>query len=173
MRPLTLTDGHVVLREWTDADVCAMSELFDEPAVAYRTPLASPFDEAAATAYLAAVRRARADGTRLHLAITRDGGAPLGEVLLGVAEGALGYAVGAAHRGRGLATRATRLLAGHAHDVLGLRRVVLRIEPGNAASEAVAHAAGFRLTDEAPETVRGKGRTHTLLTWVHEAPAAP
>ncbi|OKK06401.1 hypothetical protein AMK26_10255 [Streptomyces sp. CB03234] len=168
--PLTLTDGQIVLREWTDADVPAMTALFDEPAVAYRTPLASPFDEAAARAYLTMIRRTRADGTRLHLAITENGGAPLGEVLLGLVQGALGYAVGAAHRGQGLASRATRLLTGHAHAVLGLPRVILQIEPDNAASTAVARAAGFRLTDEPPETVRSNGRTHTLLTWAHDAP---
>ncbi|GAA2513482.1 GNAT family N-acetyltransferase [Streptomyces gobitricini] len=170
--PLALTDGAVVLREWTDADIPAMSELFDEPAVTHRTPLASPFDEAAATAYLTMIRRTRADGTRLHLAITEDGGAPLGEVLLGTVQGAVGYAVGAAYRGRGLATRATRLLTGHAHEALGLRRVILRIEPDNRASAAVARAAGFRLTGEPPETVRSNGRTHALLTWAHECPAA-
>ncbi|MGA5411764.1 GNAT family N-acetyltransferase [Streptomyces lavendulocolor] len=170
--PLTLTDGRIVLREWTDADVPAMSELFDDPAVAHRTPLASPFDEAAAAAYLATIRRTRADGTRLHLAITEDGGAPLGEVLLGVVQGAVGYAVGAAHRGRGLATRATRLLTAHAHEALGLPRVILQIEPGNTASEAVARAAGFRPTGEPPETAQSNGRTHPLLTWAHDAPAA-
>ncbi|MDN3296997.1 GNAT family N-acetyltransferase [Streptomyces ficellus] len=168
--PVTLTDGDLVLREWTDADLPAMVELFDEPAVAYRTPLASPFDEAAAAAYLAMIRRTRADGSRLHLAITRNGGAPLGEVLLSTGQGAIGYAVGAAHRGQGLASRATRLLTAHAHRVLGLPRVVLQIEPDNTASTAVARAAGFRLTDEAPETARSNGRTHTLLTWAHEAP---
>lgn len=171
MGSLTLTDGDLVLREWTDADVPAMAGLFDEPAVAYRTPLASPFDEAAAAAYLAMIRRTRADGTRLHLAITREGGAPLGEVLLSLTHGALGYAVGAPHRGRGLASRATRLLTAHAHEVLGLPRVILQIEPDNTASTAVARAAGFRLTDEPPETVQSNGRTHTLLTWTHDAPA--
>ncbi|MFF8287897.1 GNAT family N-acetyltransferase [Streptomyces sp. NPDC016309] len=170
--PASLTDGHLVLREWTDADLPAMSELFDEPDVAQRTPLASPFDRAAATAYLAMIRRTRADGTRLHLAITEHGGPPLGEVLLGVGQGAIGYAVGAAHRGRGLAAGATRLLTRHAHEVLGLPRVVLLIEPDNTASAAVARAAGFRLTAEPPVTVRGNGRTHPLLTWAHTAPAA-
>lgn len=172
MSSLTLTDGDLVLREWTDEDLPAMSELFDEPSVAYRTPLASPFDEAAAAAYLTMIRRTRADGTRLHLAITKDGGTPLGEVLLSLTHGALGYAVGAAHRGQGLASRATRLLTGHAHEVLGLARVILQIEPDNAASAAVAHAAGYRLTGEPPETVCSNGRTHTLLTWAHDAPPA-
>ncbi|RST18447.1 N-acetyltransferase [Streptomyces sp. WAC05374] len=168
---MILTDGPLGLREWTDADLPVMSRLFDDPAVAYRTPLATPFDEAAAAAYLAMIRRTRAEGTRLHLAITEDGGAPLGEVLLSLSDGALGYAVGAAHRGRGLAARATRLLTGHAHGALGLSRVVLRIEPDNAASVAVARAAGFRLTGEPPATVRSNGRAHTLLTWAHHAPA--
>lgn len=168
--PLTLTDGQIVLREWTDADVPAMTALFDEPAVAYRTPLASPFDEAAARAYLTMIRRTRADGTRLHLAITENGGAPLGEVLLGLVQRRPRVRRRRRPPGPWPASRATCLLTGHAHAVLGLPRVILQIEPDNAASTAVARAAGFRLTDEPPETVRSNGRTHTLLTWAHDAP---
>lgn len=165
-QPVRITGDGLVLREWTDADLPVMSELFDDPEVALRSPLASPFDLDAARAYLDMIRRTRAAGRRLHLAVTTDGRAPLGEVLLNVERGTMGYAVGAAHRGRRLAVRAVRLLTAYAQSTLELPRVVLQIEPENAPSVAVARAAGFVLSDEEPEEVARKGRRYVLLSWV-------
>ncbi|MET8624051.1 GNAT family N-acetyltransferase [Kitasatospora sp. NPDC004669] len=45
-------------------------------------------------------------------------------------------------RGRGLATRAVRLVCGYATRT-GAREAVIRVEPGNGASAAVARRAGF------------------------------
>ncbi|MCT9931894.1 GNAT family N-acetyltransferase [Planotetraspora sp. A-T 1434] len=168
-----LTGHGVVLREWTDRDLVAMVGLFDDPAVAYWTPLVSPFDLAAARAYLRRARRARAADERLHLAITTDGHEPRGEVLLsrwvgGEDEASIGYSVGAAHRGQGLAIRAVNVLAEFALTTLGLARVLLEIEPGNAASVAVARGAGFHLTDTPPVEEIEKGRPITLLTWARD-----
>ena len=69
------------------------------------------------------------------MAITADGGRPLGEVLLfgvdaGLKEAELGYLVGAPFRRRGLASGALSLLSGYAHGSLGLSRLLLRIDPG-------------------------------------------
>ncbi|MFM9366981.1 GNAT family N-acetyltransferase [Streptomyces sp. Da 82-17] len=173
--PVVLRGDGLVLREWTEADLPAMTELFDEPGIAHRTPLASPFDLAAARAYLDRARANRAEGTRLQLAVTEDGATPLGEVLLaslGTERPAgavtLGYAIGAAHRGRRLALRATRLLTAYAHDELGLGRLRLQIEADNAASTGVARAAGYRLREDVPTTeVTQKGRTYELQVWEH------
>ncbi|MER6924750.1 GNAT family N-acetyltransferase, partial [Streptomyces spiralis] len=98
---IELSGEGLVLRDWTEADLAAMPELFDHPDIAYWTPIVSPFDEAAARARLDRDRQLRAEGTAILLAITVDGGAPLGEVMLRRApEGTeLGYAVGPAHRG--------------------------------------------------------------------------
>lgn len=165
--PLRITGDGLVLREWTSDDLPVMAELFDDPAVAHRTPLVSPFDEAAARDYLQAIRES--EGKRINLAITTDGLRPLGEILLSLTRCTIGYAVGAAHRGQRLAPRATRLLTEYAHTTLGLPRVLLQIEPDNGPSVAVADRLGFRLTDEEPEHVTGKGgRVYTLLTWAHE-----
>ncbi|MFD6556348.1 GNAT family N-acetyltransferase, partial [Streptomyces sp. NPDC058398] len=72
-----------------------------------------------------------------------------------------------AYRGRGLATRAVRLVADFAHRRVGGRRVVLCIEDGNTASEAVAKATGFVLTDDEPVVRTAKGRDVVLRTWNH------
>lgn len=158
-------DG-LVLREWERGDLAAMVELFDNPEVAYWTPLRSPFDLAAAEAYYDV---ARSDNGRIQLAITTDGEQPLGEVLVSEKTTALGYSIGPKHRGQGLAVRALVLLTTYAHEVIGLPRVILEIEPDNEASSSVARRSGYRLTDEPPKPVTDKGRELTLLTWEHLA----
>ncbi|MFC1420225.1 GNAT family N-acetyltransferase [Streptacidiphilus cavernicola] len=156
--PFRLDGQGLVLREWTDEDLPAMPALFDDPDVARWTPLASPFDAEAARLYLERAREAREAGRRLQLVVTADGGAPLGEVMLMLkdvdGEVEIGYAIGAAHRGRGLAAAGVRLLTELAHDRLGADRVILRIDPDNAPSAAVARAAGFRLADEPPVVIQ-------------------
>ncbi|MGP3773391.1 GNAT family N-acetyltransferase [Streptomyces sp. SDT5-1] len=163
----------LVLRDWGEADLAAMPELFDHPDVAYWTPMASPFDAAAARAQLELCRKRRAEGTSILLAITVDGGAPLGEVMLRrAAEGMeIGYAVGPAHRGQGLAARAVRVMAAYAFEELGASRVILELEAENAASVAVATKTGFRLLDDVP-LIHGeeKGRPYALQTWGLDRP---
>jgi RimJ/RimL family protein N-acetyltransferase len=166
--PLVISSDGLVLREWTDSDVPRMVELFDEPDVARWTPLESPFDSGAATRYLERARTGRSTGQSLQLAVTTDGGLPLGEVLLftaadGTAE--LGYTVGAAHRGQGLAARAVRAAVDYGREALGLTRFVLRIEPANVPSQRVATAAGFCRTADEPVVRENKGRRAELETW--------
>jgi RimJ/RimL family protein N-acetyltransferase len=165
--------GHgLVLRMWRPDDLPAMVDLFDDPDIAYRTPLPSPFDLNAARTYMETARRLYAEGKRIQLAITEEGDdRPLGEVLLNRAGRTIGYGVGAAHRGRRLAVRAVQVMTDYAHAELGFPHVYLEIEPDNGPSGGVARAAGYRLTDKAPESIVDKGRAYTLLTWVHDAPS--
>ncbi|MEW2417010.1 GNAT family N-acetyltransferase [Streptomyces sp. NPDC046866] len=157
----------LVLRDWTEADLAAMPALFDHPDIAYWTPMVSPFDEAAARARLDRDRRLRAEGTAILLAITLDGQAPLGEVMLRRApEGTeIGYAVGPAHRGQGLAVRAVRVMAAYAFEQLGAEQVILELEAENDASVAVAAKAGFSLLDVPLIKGEEKGRPYALQTW--------
>ncbi|MFF1370547.1 GNAT family N-acetyltransferase [Streptomyces virginiae] len=164
---MELTGEGLVLRDWTAADLASMPELFDHPDIAYWTPIVSPFDDAAARNRLERARQLRQEGTALLLAITVDGGAPLGEVMLRRApEGTeLGYALGPAHRGRGLAARAVRVMAAYAFEELGVDRVILELEAENASSVGVATRAGFRLLDVPLITGEEKGRPYALQTW--------
>jgi RimJ/RimL family protein N-acetyltransferase len=129
--PFCLSGEGLVLRDWTDDDLPAMVRLFDDPDVARWTPLASPFDADAAKQYLERSREARTAGRRLQLAVTLDGGAPLGEVMLMFKEGGgeieIGYAIGARHRGQGLSARGVRLLTRFAYASLAARRIIRRI----------------------------------------------
>jgi RimJ/RimL family protein N-acetyltransferase len=168
--PISLTGDGVQLREWRSDDLADLVELLDEPDIARWTPMPSPFDVEAGIAYLKRAQQGRLNGQRIQLAITVDGGKPVGEVLLfgvdsGLKEAELGYLVGAAHRRRGLASKALTLLTGYAQDSLGLRRLVLRIDPGNTASTAVARRCGFRLTGEPPILQEGPHGPSSLDTW--------
>ncbi|WP_412543700.1 GNAT family N-acetyltransferase [Longispora sp. K20-0274] len=168
--PLALDGEGVVLREWDDADLPTMVELFDESEVDVWTPLRSPFDLAAAGEYLGNARRNRLAGDGIQLAITSGGPAALGEVLLFRAgadspDGELAYAVGAAHRRRGLAGRAVRLITGYALGDLGMPRVILRIDDANVASVGVARTCGFVRTDAEPVVRERKNRRTVLTTW--------
>lgn len=160
----------VALREWTAGDLRAMVEIFDDPEVAYRTPVASPFDLDAAGAYLQKIQQTSAEGTRMYLAITVEGGKPCGEVQLNLTTGCIGYAVAAAFRGQGLARRAAALMTDYAHQVIGMTKVRAEIEPGNHASIGVAEALGYRPSSEEPVQVNDGRRSYALSTWVHEMP---
>jgi RimJ/RimL family protein N-acetyltransferase len=168
--PISVTGDGVHLREWRPEDLQYLVALLDDPDIARFTPMTSPFDQEAAEAYLARARQGRTSGQRIQLAITVDGGKPLGEVLLfgldtGLREAELGYLVGAQHRRRGLASRSLALLIGYARNTLGLERLLLRIDPSNAASVAVALRAGFRITTDAPILQEGPYGPSSLDTW--------
>jgi RimJ/RimL family protein N-acetyltransferase len=62
------------------------------------------------------------------------------------------YWLAPAGRGRGIATKAVRLLCRWAFDSLGLERITLQTRPGNARSQAVARRAGFQRLEGAGET---------------------
>jgi RimJ/RimL family protein N-acetyltransferase len=168
--PITLTGDGVTLREWQSDDLDDLVELLDEPDIARWTPMPSPFDVAAGIAYLKRAYQGRISGQRIQLAITSDGDRPLGEVLLfgvdaGRREAELGYLVGARHRRRGLAARSLSLLSGYARSTLGLSRLLLRIDPANTASCAVAQRCGYRLTGEPPILQEGPYGPSSLDTW--------
>ena len=168
--PISLTGEGIQLREWTSDDLDDLVELLDEPDIARWTPMPSPFDTEAGIAYLKRAHQGRISGQRIQLAITADGGKPLGEVLLfgvdlGLKEAELGYLVGAPFRRRGLAAGALSLLSGYAHGTLNLRRLLLRIDPANTASTAVARRCGYRLTGEPPILQEGPHGPSSLDTW--------
>ncbi|MDQ1490945.1 MAG: hypothetical protein QOJ23_3459 [Actinomycetota bacterium] len=162
----------VVLRPWSRSDAAAIVELVDDPAIQRWLPLPDPYTLDDAEEYIAGTQVQLTAGTAVSLAVVA-GGRLVGSVGLrldardaGAAE--IGYWVGAAARGRGVASTAARLLSDFAFDTLGLRRVELNAAIGNHASRRVAEKAGFeaegvrrawRLVDGVPADFAVYGRT--------------
>jgi RimJ/RimL family protein N-acetyltransferase len=149
-----LSDGVVVLRAWTAADIPAIVEACQDPEIPRWTLVPSPYGEADARAFLRRVARGRDDGVRATFAVVdaADHRAVLGSAGLQAVDwdqraADVGYWVAAPVRGRGVATRAVELLVEWAFGTLGLERVELRTNDGNAASHAVATRAGFSRTE--------------------------
>jgi RimJ/RimL family protein N-acetyltransferase len=137
-------DGDLTLRAWTEADIPALVIGCNDPEIARWIPLIPhPYTDADARAFLA--HEVAPDDYRL--AITLDGGV-VGGIGMGLNardyRGTLGYWIARDARGRGICTRALRVLARHGLEELELQRLELITDPDNAASQRVAEKVGFR-----------------------------
>lgn len=168
--PLRVCGEGLTLRQWSVEDVPFMVTMFNTAEMDRWTPLAHPFDEAVALAYVERANGGAGAGS-LQLAITESGDEPLGEVLLFPAEATdaceFAYAVGIQHRGRNLAARALRALLPLARAE-GFRSARLRIASDNVASQKVATAAGFSIASEPLLRRERKGYVLHLATWFRE-----
>lgn len=171
MRPLplpqpALRDEAVALRPWREDDVPAIVEACRDPLVPRWTFVPSPYTEEHARAFVAAAEPQRLAGEALDLAIA----AAADDRMLG-AVGLLrptgpsievGYWTAPGARGRGVATRAVRLLTGWALRTLEVERVELLPFAGNRASMRVAVKAGFADTGERRAHARGALHVYAL-----------
>jgi RimJ/RimL family protein N-acetyltransferase len=141
---MELRDGDLVLRQWAEDDVRALVAACNDPEIIRWIPaIPSPYTVENALAFV----RGEARPMEHSLAITLDG-VLAGAIGMGVNSenyrGRIGYWVAAAARGRGVCTRALRLLSRWALDERGLQRLDLITDPDNAASQRVAEKVGFQ-----------------------------
>jgi RimJ/RimL family protein N-acetyltransferase len=156
----TLRDGNLVLRPKRAEDADAIAAACQDPEIPRWTLVPSPYTRADAEAYIASSAEDAAAGRAAHLlAVDARDGRLLGS--FGVMEldrepgyGEIGYWVAAAARGRGVATRAVRMLADWARAELGLTTIEILPHRDNAASRRVAEKAGFRDTGESKPSPR-------------------
>jgi RimJ/RimL family protein N-acetyltransferase len=146
-----LTDGTIVLREWTDADVPAIAAACSDPELArWLDQVPQPYTERDAREYLASTRRGWREVSISSFAIAAaETGEALGSISVHwldheQAVGEVGYWVKREARGRGVATSAVLLVSRWALESCGLSRLQLRADVQNEASQRVAEKAGFR-----------------------------
>jgi RimJ/RimL family protein N-acetyltransferase len=158
-QPTLAIEPDLTLRPWVASDAAALVEAFKDPDIRqwHARELA---DEDEARAWMAAWSDRWRGETDAGWAITdTDSGEVLGQtglrsVVLEFGAGHISYWVVPAHRGRGVAARATREVARWAFEDLGLHRLVIEHSVLNAASCHVAEKAGFAL--------EGTMRSHLL-----------
>ena len=161
-----LTDGVVALRAWRADDAAQLAAAWADPAVARWTGVPAARDEAAARRWIDGADSRLAAGIALDLAVTtaQATAAVVGEVGLVVERArrraAVGYWVASSARGRGVATRAVRLLCDWAADELDLDVLVASVEVANPASASVLEAAGFEPAAERGGRQAWARRTH-------------
>lgn len=149
--PLTLpdlVDGDLRLRPPRESDVPAIFRLCNDPDVQRFTRVPSPYTEDDARSFLSLHAARLEDGTGVHLLAVDT----ISDAVLGAVGGDIdhrdysaevGYWVGADVRGRGVATRGTRLLVRFFLEHLDVRYVMLHAAVNNPASNAVARKLGF------------------------------
>ena len=144
-----LSDGVVTLRPWTLADVPAIAVACNDIEIArWIHQLPSPYGESDAREYVIATTMAWVDRTGAFFAVVECASGELaGSIALHVLDPLgnveVGYWAAAPARGRGLTTRALKLLCGWAVREAGAERVQLRADVLNTASLRVAEKAGF------------------------------
>jgi RimJ/RimL family protein N-acetyltransferase len=158
-------DGVVVLRDVRAADVPALVAGCSDPLTRrFTAAIPDPYTPDDARRWITLQPSLIAGGRERHFAIApAEDGELLG--MTGVhhvdraARSALcGYWVGPRHRGRGVASRALRLLVRWAFDERGLVRLGLFADLENVASQRVAEAAGFVRVGPARHHIGGRER---------------
>jgi RimJ/RimL family protein N-acetyltransferase len=151
LRVPDLRDEVVALRPWRESDVPANFAAFSDPTVQrFSYARAEPYTEADALAYVIDAAGGWQAGTGAEFACVAPdddaailGGASVYDIDAGQARAGVGYWLAPHGRGRGIATRAIRLLARWAFDDLAIARLQITCGPDNLASQRVAERAGF------------------------------
>lgn len=148
--PDRLAIDELVLRPMVEADVPAVVEACQDPDIPRFTTVPSPYGEAEGRGYLEHCDREWSEGTGAPFLVVDAGTDQLvGSVgLMGLAdEGAscaIGYWIAAPARGRGVATRAVRVVT-RAALVGGAQRIELKAMTDNVGSRLVAERVGYTL----------------------------
>ncbi len=166
-----LSDGVVLLRIGSDADVPRVTELVQDPEVTRWTTIPAGQTYAQTRDWMQRGMAGMASGSDLSLVITRaDDGHVIGTIGLhdinrATGRAVCGYVLASEARGRGFAARSLRLISAYAFDALDLARIELTIERENRASRATATAAGFREEGFLRSYMRVAGKRRDMLIY--------
>jgi RimJ/RimL family protein N-acetyltransferase len=138
------SDGVVTLRRWRDEDADAVYEACQDPQLQHWLPFVPrPYRREDALAFV----RGEVEGLGPHQYAIVSVERVVGSIGMHVNRnrtGHIGYWCAAEARGRGIVTRALRLLTRYGFDELGLQRAELITDPDNLASQRVAEKVGYR-----------------------------
>ena len=138
------TDGVVELRRWREDDVDSIVAACQDAEIQFWIPLIPrPYRREHALAFV----RGEIEGVGEHQYAIEVDGRVAGAIGMSVNRnrtGHIGYWCAPEARGRGVVTRALRLLSRYGLDELGLQRLELMTDPDNHASQRVAEKAGYR-----------------------------
>jgi [ribosomal protein S5]-alanine N-acetyltransferase len=147
--PPELSDGQVLLRNWSYDDLPCIEEASNDPVIPLGTTVPSNFSEEAGRAFIERQHGRWATGEGLSLAIVeRRIGTAAGLVCLlhrqqpGVV--GVGYWVVSSRRKKGLTLASLMLVGQWALRLSAVDRLEALVDPGNAASIRVLEGAGFR-----------------------------
>lgn len=140
-----LSDDAVQLRQWADEDAPEIMRCCSDPLVPRYIPIIPmPYSLSDAEQF---IDRSRTPSDELNLAVAGHSGELFGAIGVaiqsdpGIAE--IGYWLAPEARGRGLATRALRLLSAWTLRETDIARLQLQTAVENLPSQAVATRAGF------------------------------
>jgi RimJ/RimL family protein N-acetyltransferase len=156
-----IDDGVIRLRLRSDADTAAIVEACQDPEIPRWTRVPREYDEAKAHEWFAQAERQRQGGEGLFLLIVDAaddgllGSIGLHEINQEEGRAETGYWLAREARGRGVMTRAVRLLAGWVFAEMPIDRLAILVQPENGPSHRVAESAGF--------SFEGVLRSHTVI----------
>jgi RimJ/RimL family protein N-acetyltransferase len=141
---MQLRDGELELREWRMDDIPDLVEACNDPEIRYWIPMIPrPYTEDDARAFIG-----REVATPQQQFAISENGRAIGSIGITINDvfhnGHVGYWCAPSARGRGVTTRALRLLCRHALEDLQLERLELITDPDNHASQRVAQKVGFK-----------------------------
>jgi RimJ/RimL family protein N-acetyltransferase len=171
----TLRDDDLVLRPMRPGDADAITAACQDPEIPRWTFVPSPYLRGDAAIFIARVAEEAAAGRTVNLLAVDAaddrllGSFGLMEIDRESGYGEIGYWVVADARGRGIATRATRLLADWARGELGLTRIEILPHKDNERSRRVAEKVGFRDTGALVRAPRGPEEEPVFAVYVWEA----
>jgi len=147
---MDLRDADVVLRAWREDDVPALVVACNDPEISRWIPvIPSPYAEEDARAFIGGHSLSEPGYSvpehsfAITLAGTLAGAIGLSVNSFGY-RGRIGYWVAAPSRGKGVCTRALRLVSRWGFEELALQRLDLISDPANLASQRCAERVGYR-----------------------------
>jgi RimJ/RimL family protein N-acetyltransferase len=146
-----LSDGVITLRAKTRHDIDALVAICSDPAIPRWTRVLSPYTRDDALGWIAVCELELAVGRAIDWLAVDAHDEVVASVAVQSIDGGtaeVGYWVAAPARGRGVATRAVRLVCDWAARELGLEALEIMHHEDNPASQGVARAAGFTESGE-------------------------